>query len=113
MQFRVVEWKPVYTVTGHSNSWKRSIAPKDDPASDESVILTEFLDLVELNVIVKRDVYTVAQLRKCLDDLNGSSSRSTDIKNILTTTFRNEIKRDLAKSAQNMFILQELISFLG
>ena len=75
-----------------TNTWKRSIAPKDDPASDESVILTEFLDLVELNVIVKRDVYTVAQLRKCLYDLNGSSSRSTDIKNILTTRFGNEIK---------------------
>ena len=75
-----------------SNAWKRSFAPKQDEASKDNEMLTEFLDLVEVNVIVKREVYTLAQLRQCFDELSGSSSRSIDVKNILLTRFGDGIK---------------------
>ena len=74
------------------NGWKRTFAPKVVEAANDNDVLMEFLDLVEVNVIAKREVYTLAQLRQCFDELTGSSSRSIDVRNILMTRFGDEIK---------------------
>lgn len=48
--------------------------------------------LVEAYVIVREEIYTLAQLRKVYDDLKNNKSRSIDIKATLMERFEERIK---------------------
>ena len=88
-------------------SWKRKFIRKDEPVPTEDTLVDEFLDLVEVHVIIKGEVYTLAQLRKCYDDMRGSNSRSTDVKDILIKIFGDKI--DFGKPVESSSTTSEFV----
>ena len=72
-----------------SPSWDREL--KSKVTSSDEHIIQEFVNLVEYLVIMKKEIYTLAQLRAHFKETSGDCLRSIDIKSKLHERFKEKI----------------------